>query len=265
MKRLLFLCLLAACNPNSAPPVDGSADSARPDGTELDTASLPQDTANLGVNTPAPRGFYYTALPGEGSRGLTHTVLFRPDLSFVLQEGIAGRETSDKRHSGRWRPDNGTLRLMEGTTEVGQYRWKGDTLVLLREGREYPLSAAPAAADNPSWSVKRSEGVEWVGVGTEPFWNVEIDEGKAVRFHLAEWGEPRTFKWERPLVSTDSVVYRAGPDTARLRVTVYPTFCSDGMSDFTYTHSIRVEWKRQVLRGCAVEVGSTQPAVGSTQ
>lgn len=254
IRWLSIALLLYACNPNSAPAPGPGTDSALPDGTVVDTASMAEDTANLGVNTPSPRGFYYTPLPGGGTRGAMHTVLFRPDLSFELQEGTPAANLPRKRHSGRWRPDNGVLRLYEGATEVAQYRWAGDTLQLVRDGSALPLVPAPAAADNPNWAGKRREGVEWVGVGTEPFWNVEIDEGKAVRFHLAEWAAPRTFRWERPLVSTDSIVYRLGSDTARLRVVIYPTFCSDGMSDFTYTRTVQVEWKRQVLRGCAEEV-----------
>jgi uncharacterized membrane protein len=48
--------------------------------------------------------------------------------------------------------------------------------------------------------------------------------------------------------SADSTVYTADNDS--LLVTVYPLFCSDGMSDFLYTQKIKLVYKGQTYTGC---------------
>lgn len=98
-------------------------------------------------------------------------------------------------------------------------------------------------------------------LGTEPFWNVDVDSDEmlfagldrdSVMFTAIEtlhWDSLATYKGES-----------AGGITIALTLT--PEECSDGMSDRIYPLSARVEMDSEVFAGCAAAISflTTSPA-----
>lgn len=252
MKPLLLplACLLLACN-HSANTKPAQADTIRPDGTQLkDTAvvagSLPPDTITQPL-PPVAGGIYQVSLPGT-----EHTVAFYASKAFRVQEKKRSGQPGLTLTEGTWSVSNGNISLYKENVMVGRYRLQGDTLLLLQGNKEHRLQKLTSAYDNEHWRKKKLAGVEFFGLGNEPFWNVEIDEEKAIAFHLADWGSPVAFKPSRPVVAGDSTVYQTANDSARLRIVIYKTFCSDGMSDFTYDHTVHVQYNNRLYQGCAL-------------
>jgi uncharacterized membrane protein len=233
--------------------------------TTVDTDSTFTDTINYATNTDSllmanntmrpPDGIYQGILPCDGCKGLEHTVLFNKDLTFQLQEAKIDKKAAPAfLTTGTWKPTDSVVWLYKEGVVQARYTWGGDTLLYMdaKTGRRYPLRKLTSALENDVWKAKGAAGIEFFGVGNEPFWNVEIDEQKSIAFHLAEWSAPQQFKAVKPTVQGDSTVYNTANDSATLRVVVYNNFCSDGMSDFIYKNAVKVLYNGQTYRGCGI-------------
>lgn len=250
---LSFCLALAACSDPSLNATTDPSDTAR---TDTINYALDTDSALMLVdNTTPPQGMYQVVLPCTDCKGIDHTILFNPDMSYRLEESpLDSKKEGIKSIRGNWKPVNGTIYIYKDSTVQARYTWKGETLRYMEQqtGRPIPMRHLPYALENDTWSKKRMEGLEFYGVGNEPFWNIEIDEQKAISFRLADWPRTLRLKPVMPSVSPDSTLYTAVNDTARLQVVIYPTFCNDGMSDYQYSHSVKVAYNGQVYRGCGI-------------
>jgi uncharacterized membrane protein len=227
-----------------------------PDTTDTDTTNyaLNTDSVNLTLrNATPPEGFYQVMLPCTNCKGIEHTVLFRPDLSYQIEETVLGSKDAAKKTTGAWKLVEGDIWLYKDSSVVARYTWKRDTLnyIDLKSGVRIPLRHLQNAEENEAWKEKKKEGVAFFGVGNEPFWNITVDEKNLV-FNRAGWAKPLSLKRAKPVVAADSTVYQARNDTAQLRLVVYNNFCSDGMSDNMYATSVKVVYKDTVYQGCGV-------------
>jgi hypothetical protein len=152
-------------------------DSIKKDGTILnDTTTVTLDTFQQA--TKSPGGFYQTMLPCTDCKGIEHTVVFNPDLTFRLEEKSWGKNKQTK-IEGRWHPNAGKIWLYKGDTVIARYTWQSDTLVYIHpDGNTFMLQRLKPASDNKTWSAKGKAGLEFYGIGNEPFWKIEIDEQK---------------------------------------------------------------------------------------
>jgi uncharacterized membrane protein len=107
--------------------------------------------------------------------------------------------------------------------------------------------------NNGALVVKKREGSKLFGVGNEPFWSVEIKKNDSMSFSLPEWNHPVTMKVAGREKKGDTLIYFATADSLRLTTTVLPYFCSDGMSDFIYSHKITVNYNGRKYNGCGVK------------
>jgi uncharacterized membrane protein len=81
-------------------------------------------------------------------------------------------------------------------------------------------------------------------VGTEPFWNVLIDE------HHVTFTQPDTQPIRQP---TPRVIHGIAGEiyqTPRINVNIVHGLCSDGMSDRTYPDRVQVVVDGRQLNGC---------------
>lgn len=82
-------------------------------------------------------------------------------------------------------------------------------------------------------------------LGTEPFWNVLIDQHH-VTFIEPDQAQPLRDPRPRPIVSSAGETYR----TPRMTVVITRGTCSDGMSDRVYPDTVRVTVEGRQLSGC---------------
>ena len=276
----IFLALTyIACNgPDKV--IDTNADTiqnVRPieDGTYVaDSVAFPIDTTkNINAvpvsNLPAdntieetadqkkikpPKGIYQAELPCYNCKGIKHTVSFYTNLSYRIEEEKLENEKSLVATIGYWRPTGNTIWLYKDQIVKARYTWQGDTLMYIepKTNEMIALKKLKSAAENDIWIKKKKEGAAFFGVGNEPFWNVEIHNNESVLFHLAEWQLPKNFIPTEPQYFRDSIIYNATSDSAQLKVTVYNSFCSDGMSDNIYDNAVKVEYKNKIYKGCGI-------------
>jgi len=116
-------------------------------------------------------------------------------------------------------------------------------------GTPPPPTDAPASRFEPMQATSDFSG-SITARGTEPFWAVTID---GTRLTLARPDRPEaTFEAPGAAIQPGKAVWDAkAADGATLRVTLYVSTCSDGMSDLSYPMTAEVEIGSETLRGCA--------------
>jgi uncharacterized membrane protein len=252
MKSLLFIVPFFAlsCNNGGDSITSNKKSINNSDDSFADTTTVTLDTFQQ--NTKRPQGIYQVMLPCTDCKGIEHTVSFNQDLTYRLEENKWGKNEQSKAE-GRWQPIDGKIWLYQNDTVKARYTWHGDTLVYLQpEGKTFTMQKLIPVTENAAWQKKEAAGVEFFGVGNEPFWNIEIDEQKKIAFHLADWPQPKQFNAVKPVIYSDSIVYSTQSDSTTLTINVYNKFCSDGMSDFIYSHSVKVVYNGQVYNGCGM-------------
>ncbi|HYE55729.1 MAG TPA: copper resistance protein NlpE N-terminal domain-containing protein [Chitinophagaceae bacterium] len=250
--------LLYACNAGTSDSATTVKDTTGivPDSTDVfDTAYAiaPGDTAML--------GFYQGLLPCKNCQGIRYTLLLEDSGRFKLEEFTLGKDIFPGKHEGRWVREGDSLRLIANRKVLAGFLIVKDTLRLAyREGdpitdsirKEYWIVKAPGASSNPGWKAKRDAGIDFIAIGTEPFWSLELDSGRSISFRPAELPKPLSFQSVQPRITKDSTVYSVSANDATLQVVIYNEFCSDGMSDNIYEHRVHVSYNGQTFKGCGV-------------
>jgi uncharacterized membrane protein len=255
-------CFLLACgNGPNEEPVGAAAGVQTSTPARADTPIAASDTITneaaegdakeelpVAPLTKRPSGIYQLLLPLEGDEKMLQTVAFYP-TTYRLQEEY-GKRDSTVVTEGTWASSEGTIWLYKDHILRGRYTWKGDTLQYYspRLKRSFSTEKLTPALANKVWQTKRKEGALLYGVGTEPFWSVEVTGRDSIVLNMPDWAEPFRAKLTSSDAGSDSIVYAAGPDS--LYVALYPYFCSDGMSDFVYTRKVKVMHRNKTYEGC---------------
>lgn len=201
-----------------------------------------------------PNGAYQGMYPCKGCEGIQQTILFTPDKKYKLEELTWGKSSLPKSTEGIWERKNGMIWMYQTGRAPMKFFLRKDSL--FTDSLQYALVKRELAALNPSWKQKQNEGIDFIGVGNEPFWSLEIDNEKMIMFKLADWKKPVIVSIEPPIVTKDSTVYNLSSGGSPLRITVFPRFCSDGMSDFLYQYKVAVRFKGNTYKGCGVMLGT---------
>ena len=261
MKQLLLFSpfFLAACDSQPAATVNQVETKTT---TAAQTAAAPDmelPVANTAVTeTPAalpevkrPSGLYQFVLP-YGDARILHTVAFYP-ATFRLQEEYLNKPDSVVMTQGTWAPSQGAIWLYKDQVVRGRYFWKGDSLQYFspRLNKKFSMTKLTPAATNPVWQTKKNEGAKLYGIGTEPFWSVEVSKEDSIILSMPDWPQPLRTKLTGASKEAAGLVFTAADDS--LTVNVLPYFCNDGMSDFVYTNKITVAYKGKTYKGCGMK------------
>ncbi len=197
-----------------------------------------------------PQGAYQGMYPCKGCEGIQQTILFTADKKYRLEEVKWGKSSSPKKTEGIWERKSGMIWMYQPGRTPLKFFLKKDSL--FTDSLQYALVKRDLAGMNPSWKEKQKEGIDFIGVGNEPFWNIEIDDEKMVTFKLADWKKPVTANAVQPDFSKDSTIYNFTAEKSKLQVIILSQFCSDGMSDLLYEYKVVVNYKGSVYKGCGV-------------
>ena len=113
-------------------------------------------------------------------------------------------------------------------------------------------SSGTAAPSPPAAATSDSDVATFRGAGTEPFWALEVARGE-LRFITPEDTSGLRFRREAPVTSGDTLRWSAMAQGTTIEVRVWPSQCSDGMSDRVWTHRAVVRVDSTTYRGCAVQ------------
>lgn len=262
MCKFLFLSLLffSACTLPAEKEAKKAVKKNNPTVIEThDANTAAKDTVNTApLPLPAvqqikkPNGIYRTTI--EAGDKIEQTIAFNSDFTYQLQEKYPNKKDSIVITAGNWTPSDGYIWIYKDQVARGRYKWKDNTLqyYIPQLKKSFSMTPLQDAMRNEAWRSKAKEGVIVFGVGNEPFWSVEYTNRDSISFQLADWSHPVKMKTDSSFSTNDSTGYLARNDSAQLRVTVFPHFCSDGMSDFTYRNKVRVVYNHQAYNGCGI-------------
>jgi uncharacterized membrane protein len=214
------------------------------DTTTLPTPAIPEQKVK------SPKGIYQVSLPMEG--GVEHTVAFYPNNTYQLQEKY--RNDSVVITTGTWAPSNGYIWLYKDQVVRSRYTWSGNQLQYFSPAlkKNWSMRHLHDVLQTKTWQNKKGEGVIVFAVGNEPFWSAEINDKDSIAFQLSDWSNALKLKISSAENNKDSAVFTAQNDSTSVRLTVFPYFCSDGMSDMIYKNKVRVQYNNKVFTGCGV-------------
>lgn len=265
MKRLFILIfsaavLISACNSNST--TEASTTVRDSVGVITDSTTVYDTLIGVPPRDTVLFGFYQGVVPCPDCQGIRHTLLLKDSGRFRLEEFVMGKDMFPEKIEGRWTRQDDSLRLQANRQIIATYFVGKDTLRLAyRQGRavvdslskNYAIVRHADAAVNPAWKAKFSGGAEFYGIGTEPFWNIEIDHERSISFKLADLPKALVFPAVKPRITKDSIVYVTSLQDAKLEVSIYNDFCSDGMSDNLYEYRVHVRYKGETFKGCGAK------------
>ena len=109
------------------------------------------------------------------------------------------------------------------------------------------------APENSSWKERKSQGIDIIGNGGDPYWSIEIDNEKFIYFKLSPTDKPVIVPIEKPIITKDSTFYSIVTEAgAPLKISISAKFCNDGLSDHLYEYKMNVWYKDKQYKGCAV-------------
>ncbi len=125
---------------------------------------------------------------------------------------------------------------------------KGDSATLTLGGQRHDCQATE---ERSPWDEARRRGVEFRGLGTEPFWSLEVHGGPEPRIELnLDMGERRLLV-PQPGALTDGEGYAGqADDGSPVTLRIAREECSDGMSDQVFPAAIELSVGDQDYRGC---------------
>ncbi|MEP6948682.1 MAG: copper resistance protein NlpE N-terminal domain-containing protein [Ginsengibacter sp.] len=212
-----------------------------------------------------PTGAYQGMFPCKGCEGIQQTIIFNDDKSYKQEQLVWGKDAMPTTSEGIWQRKNGRIELSQNNKTAIILMKKKDTLfgvningVLVNDSSKYILTKRKLAANNSVWNKKRSQGIDFTGLGNEPFWTLEIDNEKFILFKLAGWKKPVIVPVEKPVINKDSTLYNLKTDTTKWTLTILPQFCNDGMSDYLYQYRVKVNYKGILYRGCGIMLNNKE-------
>ena len=251
MRRILFALLCGSsvfmgCN-YSASDEKSSVD------TTATTTPPPVDSVAAGL-----AGVYHGYLPCPDCKGIITYLLLNPDRSFRLEETFFGKSDSLVLTTGKWTSDNGNVVLMEGNNARLSYQPEQNRLWQLdyqgnrisgNLGDKYQLTRQPRA-ESKHLQDKADAGIDFVAVGNEPFWSLEIEKGKNFIFNRPGLETPDSIAYAEPVMVNNTRQYHVQSGSTTLDLVVSPQFCSDGMSDFVYEYKVELTYNKKKYSGC---------------
>jgi uncharacterized membrane protein len=160
--------------------------------------------------------------------------------------------------SGNWAPSNGYIWLYKDQVVRSRYTWSGNELQYFSPAlkKNWGMRHLQDVMQTKTWQNKKGAGVVVFAIGNEPFWSAEISDKDSLSFQLSDWATALKLKLSASENNKDSAVYVAQNDSTTVRLTVFPYFCSDGMSDMIYKNRIRLQYNNKTYSGCGVNFQS---------
>ncbi|MGZ8559094.1 MAG: copper resistance protein NlpE N-terminal domain-containing protein [Chitinophagaceae bacterium] len=238
-----------------------SAKTALDKSTITDTMVIVKDSIiNAKGYDSIPLGFYQGMMPCKNCEGIQRTIMFS-DNHFKMEELNWGKGTLSKKTEGNWEKVKGKFILYVNDKVVSKYRLVKDSLINVENnGTTIPDSMSKQNVlykkNTPpeilSWKKRKSEGIDIIGNGSEPFWSIEIDNEKLILFKLAASEKPVIVPIEKPVITKDSTFYSIVTEAgAVLKISISSKFCSDGTRDHLYEYKMTVWYKGEMYKGCA--------------
>lgn len=261
---ILFMLVVLACSDPSPVHPPSSTETT----TAIDTPFSIHEAEPEDTDTPTTfiPGYYTGIIPCKDCSNITRKILLLADHTFHLKDEFNGRQLPPEEYEGRWLTTNDQLQLLVNNTPGKRFA------VTNRGLKEVSMTGAPIAlysnvylnrtmigADNIAWMEKKAAGIDFFGLGNEPFWLMEIDKEKQISFLQVDSTQPAVFPYVAALQQNGQYIYNAKAPADSIQIIITPQFCSDGMSDNWYEYKVEARYNGVMYVGCGVKLSPDGP------
>lgn len=110
------------------------------------------------------------------------------------------------------------------------------------------------------WKEKAAEGIDFIATGNEPFWSIEMDEEKFIRYTTPDGVELTTPPVKAINIDNETKLYKAETENGKLELQIMNKICINDMSgdSSAYTVHLMIKLKKdgkpRVLHGCGTSL-----------
>lgn len=111
-----------------------------------------------------------------------------------------------------------------------------------------------------AWKEKAAAGIDFIATGNEPFWSIEIDEEKFIRYSTPDGIELTTPPVKATNINADTKLYEAETETGKLELQIMNKTCINDMSGDSSAYTVHVtiklkkDEKPRILHGCGTSL-----------
>jgi heat shock protein HslJ/uncharacterized membrane protein/uncharacterized lipoprotein NlpE involved in copper resistance len=213
---------------------------------------------NRAVKEPDPEvvkvlfGDWFGELPCADCAGISYKLSLNSDMTYSDASVYRGKDENPFFESGTWKLLSDSTFSLSGSER--KFLFSSNELIMLDlEGNRiesgfsemYHLRKEIVEENPDIYKRKFDEGIDFTARGNEPFWSLDIDFDKQMKFtsltDVAEFNTPVV----KGIKSDDgkSTVYHSITEAGEIKITITEIPCSDNMSGEQFTHKVKIEAK----------------------
>ncbi len=197
-------------------------------------------------------GIWSGKLPCADCVSISYRLSLKSDLTYQDRLIYNGTISDPVKGVGTWQHTGEIIKLTSSLGSIQSYRIETNKLIML-DAEENPvpnseltkLSRNTGEQEQPTdrWQERRFKGVDFMAIGNEPFWNVDINiDAKTISFgRLSENGTIEfTDITENKIMDTAGTSFNANTPKAEIKVEIMKSECTDNMSGDVFPYTVKV-------------------------
>lgn len=197
-------------------------------------------------------GIWSGKIPCADCESISYRLNLKNDLTYRDRMVYNGTTAEPVSSDGTWQLSGDIIKLTSSSGAVQSFRLETNKLVMLdAEGIAVPNSALTKLTRNSGeqerpadrWQKRRLKGVDFMAIGNEPFWNVDINiDAKTISFgRLSENGTIEfTDMNENKIMDAAGTSFTAMTPKAEIKVEIIKNECTDNMSGEIFPYTVKV-------------------------
>ena len=197
-------------------------------------------------------GIWSGKLPCADCVSISYRLSLKSDLTYQDRLIYNGTISDPVKGVGTWQHTGEIIKLTSSLGSIQSYRIETNKLIML-DAEENPvpnseltkLSRNAGEQEQPTdrWQERRFKGVDFMAIGNEPFWNVDINiDAKTISFgRLSENGTIEfTDITENKIMDTAGTSFNANTPKAEIKVEIMKSECTDNRSGDVFPYTVKV-------------------------
>lgn len=206
------------------------------------------------------QGVYIGKIPCADCSGILYRLELFADLMYRTEMTYEGKSSEPVVESGEYTLDKDYLITLSRSRDMKYLKIGNPYLILLdKNGQEitgslskmyhlYPedmKKESSSVEQNPNFLIKKfQEGIDFYASGNEPFWNLDMDFEKNIRFTTMDGVQYNAPAVQPSKVADANIIrYKAVTEAGELIIQIFDRPCDDTMADKKFEYEVRVEFK----------------------
>lgn len=218
-------------------------------------------------------GVYTGVTPCADCEGIYTRIEFIDSATFIKSSKYLGKSSRAFLDMGQWSIKNDSVLTTMAHGNQQQYLFEDNSLIILnQDGKRikgalanyYRLNKGePEAKKN--WSNQIAEGLDFVARGNEPYWNLEIDFDKNVRFTTLE-SDSIVSATPTSTQEGNTTVLTINDNEQQLIIKLSPVGCINNMSGAYSDYAVEINYNNGAAQqGCGSFINPAYHLAGTWQ